>query len=137
MSVDARVFVIALHDHYRDMFDGFSDPLTPNSAKEMSKTTNSTPTDGDAHTSEDPLTSYLFDGAPYQSDMWCLEFLNFRYLPSIMEAVDDDGSGFVRINEVNNFTASAPKGWSLLIWIAYWARGAFFSLFAAQAHFVI
>ncbi|KAF8882713.1 hypothetical protein BD779DRAFT_1674866 [Infundibulicybe gibba] len=42
---------------------------------------------------------------------------------SILEAVDDDGTGFISIKEVNTFTTLRPDGWTLLQWIAYWAAG--------------
>ncbi|KAI0080472.1 hypothetical protein K474DRAFT_1704774 [Panus rudis PR-1116 ss-1] len=58
-------------------------------------------------------------------DDWPFEYMNFRWMPQIMEAFDDDGSGFVSINEVNQLTDSLPRelGWSLPHWIAYWAIG--------------
>lgn len=57
------------------------------------------------------------------ADKWCLEYLTTPYLTAIQEGFDDDGSGFVRISEANDFCAGIPEGWTLLQWIAYWARG--------------
>ncbi|KAI0829941.1 hypothetical protein BC628DRAFT_1501118 [Trametes gibbosa] len=56
-------------------------------------------------------------------DKWALECLNVNYVSSISEAFDDDASGFLTIDEVNNFARLRPQGWSMLHWIAYWARG--------------
>jgi hypothetical protein len=78
-----------------------------------------------------------------RDDKWALEFINVAHLQSILEAIDDDGSGFVSIKEANNFAILRPKGWrcvaitftqycqnsfyrSLLHWIAFWAKGAIF-----------
>ncbi len=136
MSVDARVFVAALHDHYQDMFDPHSDVRIPETMEMLGTVKGpSSPTNDDVHAIERASNGHSLGETLDQSDKWCLDFLNFRYLPSIMDAFDDDGSGFVSISEVNNFTTSTPKGWSLLRWIAYWARGAFF--FICLVHFVI
>lgn len=52
-----------------------------------------------------------------------LQYLTTPYLASVAEAIDDDGSGFIRISEANEFTSTKPEDWTLLQWIAYWARG--------------
>ncbi|KAI0708178.1 hypothetical protein C8T65DRAFT_211601 [Cerioporus squamosus] len=56
-------------------------------------------------------------------DEWALEYISLTRLQAISEAIDDDASGFVTIAEVNQFTTSRPKEWSLPQWIAYWAVG--------------
>ena len=47
------------------------------------------------------------------SDEWALEYLGLSSLRPLMEAFDDDGSGYVTIAEINQFTDSMPKdlGW--------------------------
>ncbi|PIL33406.1 hypothetical protein GSI_04028 [Ganoderma sinense ZZ0214-1] len=60
-----------------------------------------------------------FDGI----DAWTLEYIDLRHVQPIIEAFDEDTSGYVTIQEVNNFTTSRPQGWSLLHWMAYWAVG--------------
>ena len=57
------------------------------------------------------------------ADEWCLQYFNVSYAHPIQEAFDDDSSGYVRISEANDFCDSIPEGFSLLQWIAYWARG--------------
>jgi hypothetical protein len=57
------------------------------------------------------------------ADKWCLEYLTTPYLTAIQEGFDEDGSGFIRISEANDFCAGIPDGWTLLQWIAYWGRG--------------
>ena len=73
-------------------------------------------------------------------DEWALEWININRLQAIIEAFDDDASGFITVEEVNYFTTSRPKEWrcvshdrirmgteapffSLPHWLAYWAIG--------------
>ncbi|KAK0487644.1 hypothetical protein IW261DRAFT_631968 [Armillaria novae-zelandiae] len=61
-------------------------------------------------------------------DQWVLDYLNSAYLQPLLEAVDDDATGFVTTREINTFVESMPKNWTLLQWIAYWAAGWQFSV---------
>ena len=70
----ARLFVMTLQDHYRDLFER---------------------TAADA-------------GDPVTSDEWALEFLTMTWLEPIMEAFDDDASGYVTIAEVNKLMDMRP-----------------------------
>ena len=51
------------------------------------------------------------DAGPMDSDPWAVKYIDIRHARSILEAFDDDSSGFVTINEVNNFTRSRPSDW--------------------------
>ena len=56
----------------------------------------------------------VFDNAipgAVTTDQWALKYLGMEWLRPIMEAFDDDASGFTTIAEVNSFTASRPKEW--------------------------
>lgn len=53
---------------------------------------------------DDPLSTGI-------QDAWALEFLEVQHLQPIMEAFDDDASGFITVNEVNKFTTSRPLDW--------------------------
>ena len=44
-------------------------------------------------------------------DAWALKYININRAPNILEAFDDDASGFVTIREVNDFTKSRPLDW--------------------------
>ena len=44
-------------------------------------------------------------------DSWALKYINIGRVPKILEAFDDDASGFITTNEVNTFTQSRPLGW--------------------------
>ncbi|TFK86599.1 hypothetical protein K466DRAFT_587082 [Polyporus arcularius HHB13444] len=94
--VKARHFVLTLRDFYREQ-------LEVNKRKKHGM---------------EGVESRLND-----QDEWALEYINLSKLQAISEAIDDDASGFVTIAEVNQFTTSRPKDWSLPHWIAYWAVG--------------
>ena len=46
-----------------------------------------------------------------ESDVWAVEQLDLMRLQPIMEALDEDASGFVTIQEVNQFTNARPQDW--------------------------
>ncbi|KAI0770883.1 hypothetical protein BD413DRAFT_613421 [Trametes elegans] len=58
-----------------------------------------------------------------EHDEWTLEYISVTRLQAIIEAFDDDASGFITVPEVNAFVASKPQQWSLLHWMSYWAVG--------------
>ncbi|KAF9054042.1 hypothetical protein BJ165DRAFT_681577 [Panaeolus papilionaceus] len=55
-------------------------------------------------------------------DAWTLGYL-FKYSDRILNSIDKDSSGFVRISEANDFTFGIPPHWSLPQWCAYHAVG--------------
>ncbi|KAF8591024.1 hypothetical protein K439DRAFT_1611658 [Ramaria rubella] len=60
---------------------------------------------------------YLLQSDPSsEATQWC----QVRHLPRLNEVFDVDCSGFVRMQEVNAFTAGVPGGWELSQWIGYW-----------------
>ncbi|KAH9856042.1 hypothetical protein C2E23DRAFT_773550 [Lenzites betulinus] len=95
--VKARHLALAIHDYY-------SQKLDDQKRAEAQKT---------------PAPQRAID----HDDLWALECLDLMRLQQITEAFDSDASGFVTVQEVNTFTTSRPKGWSLLHWLAYWAVG--------------
>jgi len=51
------------------------------------------------------------------SDSWAIKYINIGRAQNIIEAFDDDASGFVTINEVNSFTRSRPSGWRCALFL--------------------
>jgi hypothetical protein len=47
-------------------------------------------------------------------DAWAIKFINIMRLQPILEAIDDDASGFITIEEMNRFTVSRPADWRLV-----------------------
>lgn len=46
-----------------------------------------------------------------EQDEWTLEYINVSRLQAIIEAFDDDASGFITVGEANAFTTSRPTDW--------------------------
>ncbi len=42
-------------------------------------------------------------------DEWTLQCIDTKWLPSIIEAFDDNSSGYITIAKINHFTKSLPK----------------------------
>ncbi|KAG9025099.1 hypothetical protein FRB95_010572 [Tulasnella sp. JGI-2019a] len=97
-NVKARHLILSFHDY-------FTEPkATP---------------DDEPHEDAEKLTTIT----PGHPEEWTLEYMSPLYVSPIQDALDDDGSGFVSINEINEFTRQKPKDMSLPVWIAYWAAG--------------
>ncbi|OJT06672.1 hypothetical protein TRAPUB_2475 [Trametes pubescens] len=94
--VKARHLVLAIHDYYTQRLDDQQRALDRRSQQQL---------------------------AISENELWALEYIDLMHLHHISEALDSDSSGFVTIQEVNRFTVSRPRGWSLLRWFAYWAVG--------------
>lgn len=62
-------------------------------------------------------SSFLMMSKKRQDDRWALAYINAAYVQPILEAVDDDGTGFVSIKEVNTFVAERPENWTYVITI--------------------
>jgi hypothetical protein len=75
-------------------------------------------------------------------DSWTFQHINVSRAWRILEAFDNDLSGFVTVKEVNEFTRSKPSNWRCVVspwmerfirspvcslphWIVYWAIGKF------------
>ncbi|KAI0762326.1 hypothetical protein C8Q74DRAFT_143012 [Fomes fomentarius] len=95
-NVKARHFVLALRDYCLEKLDKL---------RKNEKTFDQYPTNVN------------------EQDEWTLEYINVSRLQAIIEAFDDDASGFITVGEANAFTTSRPADWSLLHWMAYWAIG--------------
>ena len=61
----------------------------------------------DHYTEKGAEESGSFKGA----DSWAIKYLNIGRTTSILEAFDDDASGFITIREVNRFTGLKPQDW--------------------------
>ena len=49
------------------------------------------------------------------SDRWAMGYINVNYVRSIMEAFDEDASGFITVKEANDFTRSRPLDWRCVL----------------------
>jgi len=104
-SVKATHLVIALHEHF-----------TVQAGQASRKTNTHTSDDGSAetvtenNTTTDTTTATLPAETP-ADDSWALQYINVRQIQPLIEAIDDDGSSFVTVNELNEFTSCRPEGW--------------------------
>jgi len=44
-------------------------------------------------------------------DAWAIKYVDVMWVQPILEAFDDDASGFITVTEVNRFTSSRPADW--------------------------
>ncbi|KAF8477646.1 hypothetical protein DFH94DRAFT_671862 [Russula ochroleuca] len=96
-NVKARHFVLALRDHYLEKLASETNGILGMGASAFSISTN--------------------------PDAWAIKYIDVMWVQPILEAFDDDASGFITVSEVNRFTSSRPPDWSLPHWLAFWAVG--------------
>ncbi|KLO11799.1 hypothetical protein SCHPADRAFT_455148 [Schizopora paradoxa] len=67
---------------------------------------------------------YKVDYKTNRSDFWVNSVISkVHYQPAIGDAIDDDASGYISVEEVNEFMQRKPSSWTTPQWIAYWAYG--------------
>lgn len=84
----ARPFIMTLRDHFAEQVESAlgPSPLANNGSSSV---------------------------AENNTDPWTRQYIDVKYLQPIMDAIDDDGSAYVTIAEVNRFTEQLPNslGW--------------------------
>lgn len=99
---EATYFVRALRDHFANK-------------KQHSHRKATNPSDSQhdrrAETAdrEEMITASIPPESP--EDEWALKCITVHGMQSLMEALDDDGSSFVTVNEVNEFISGKPNEW--------------------------
>ncbi|KAG6905943.1 hypothetical protein DXG01_016775 [Tephrocybe rancida] len=99
-TVKARHLVLRLRDFYIDRSHSNGD--APDSQHQMSP-----PATTDLNDSADQPSQQAVED---DDDAWAIGYINVSYLQAIVEAIDDGGSGFVGIREVNGFIDWKPPG---------------------------
>ncbi|KDQ56368.1 hypothetical protein JAAARDRAFT_195017 [Jaapia argillacea MUCL 33604] len=51
------------------------------------------------------------------------QYLGGVWVQPLIEALDEDASGYISVAEVNAFTESMPSDWTLARWLAFWGFG--------------
>jgi len=100
-SVKATHFVMAIHDYFS--------AKTSTALDEIRAIANKTNATSSADNLKD--IALIAEQAVPAEDMWALEYITVHRAQPLLEALDEDGSSFITINEVNTFTASRPEGW--------------------------
>ena len=80
LNVKTRLFVMTLQEHFNEKVQERSD--TPASPSDK----------------------------PVNTDDWAVQFISLAWLQPITEALDENGSGYISITELNRFTDSMPIG---------------------------
>lgn len=93
-SVKARHFVSALHDHFIDLFSQADLPFGTRLVAQQSAISTSGANTSE-HRPSSPVNSDEDDPRSSAVDRWCLKYMTLEYVPAIMEAFDDDASGYV------------------------------------------
>ena len=52
-----------------------------------------------------------------------IEYITLTRVRSVLEAFDDDASGWISVREANVFTSSRPPTYSVIKWLAFWSAG--------------
>lgn len=89
--------MLALHDYYTERLSAGDTPIRSSISGLPSPQT--------------PGRASMMAARKRQDDRWALAYINAAYVQPILEAVDDDGTGFVSVKEVNTFVAERPDGW--------------------------
>ena len=92
-------FVIALHEHFTAKASQKTTANT-NSADVPAKPGNNTTLPPDTPAPDTPA-----------KDSWALQYINVHLIQPLIEAIDEDGSSFITVNELNDFTSGRPTGW--------------------------
>jgi hypothetical protein len=97
-SVKARHFVLALQEFYAEKLTTQDTTTLPISPTEPMSAVSTVSIDL-------PL------GVLFKDDQWALKYIDVSRVQPILKAIDDDGTGFISIKEVNTFASSKPDGW--------------------------
>jgi hypothetical protein len=84
-NVKARHFVLALRDYYLEKLASETKGVLGMGITGINNSTN--------------------------PDAWAIKYIDVMWVPPILEAFDDDASGFITVAEVNLFTSSRPADW--------------------------
>ncbi|KAG6908278.1 hypothetical protein DXG01_005484 [Tephrocybe rancida] len=104
-TVKSRHFVLALRDHYLELFAKKSNFGRDAAQSEQPPFPHQISSDGGTTHNLTP------EATPSSNDIWTAAYFNVSYIQAISEAIDDDGSGFITVREVNDFTTSRPPKW--------------------------
>ncbi|KAF8996992.1 hypothetical protein BDQ17DRAFT_1363767 [Cyathus striatus] len=117
-SIKAVNFVFALRDYFLSQ----RDDTYPNSLEVGQPTfpqpTVQLPSSPPTSTAEPQATDFMTTSG----DEWTKKYINISHLQSILESIDDDGSGFISIREVNRFTLDCPRDWRKMFMLLEKAR---------------
>jgi isocitrate dehydrogenase kinase/phosphatase len=102
ISVEARQFVLTLRDYFEEQYERM-DPVNVYLSQ--------TPSTVLKETEDFALATAFASANQKASDMLAFQYINITGIRPILEAFDDDYTGFVSIREANQLLLSKPKDW--------------------------
>ncbi|KAJ7226930.1 hypothetical protein GGX14DRAFT_347151, partial [Mycena pura] len=116
--VDAHKFVLLVKSYYTEKFYASDITFTEQT---VSSVAGSDPTTSSVLS---PMSPSAVARLPKPKDeQWLLDYIRVANVQPLIEAVDTDETGLVTIHEANDFTKRRPQGWSLPMWVVFWAVG--------------
>ncbi|KAJ6508453.1 hypothetical protein C8R45DRAFT_815585 [Mycena sanguinolenta] len=131
-SVKARHFIVAVQDYFLHKYnreDQKMDDAVRGAAEGLSGPSSPVLSTASATTDEPPpsaLVARAIEARTAQrelQDRWAINYITLTRVRPILEAFDDDGSGWISVLEANTFTSSRPVDYSVVKWLAFWAAG--------------
>ena len=108
----AKTFVLTFRDHLLANQSLSSSPVLPHSASSSFDSDESFLFSADFETPKKSINILANDFTrPEMEDSWVLHCINVAHVQPIVEALDEDGSGFISVKEANGFAGSRPMGW--------------------------
>jgi hypothetical protein len=96
-TVKGRQFILALHDYFLE--------------KATIETENRTSDVGTSASNVEVVDEADSHDVGESSDKWAIAHINPLKIQPLLEAFDDDGTGYVSLKEANDFAESRPAGW--------------------------
>lgn len=114
-----------MHDHFLQKYGNKNGTVTQPQAEDADHPVSTAapdapPSAATVNTTSDALVSL--------ADKWAVKYLTLTRVRQILEAFDDDASGWISISEANAFTTNRPLDYTVLKWLAFWAAGTFLTL---------
>ncbi|KAJ7821616.1 hypothetical protein B0H14DRAFT_3875859 [Mycena olivaceomarginata] len=128
-TVKAGHFIVAVQDHFLHKYNEEREihEASRNAAEGKSHPPAENPPSTDSSAIDDQSVNIGLEGTDESSseseDLWAAQFITLTRMRRILEAFDDDASGWITVAEANTFTSSRPENYSVIKWLAFWAAG--------------
>jgi hypothetical protein len=107
-SVKSRHFILSLQDYFTEKFLERDEPEFGSYVRSPSPAPSLAPSEdaGEVNSVPQPKKQRF-----NKDDKWTLAYINILHVQGLVEAFDDDGTGFITVKEVNGLTRSRPRHW--------------------------
>ncbi|KAF8996216.1 hypothetical protein BDQ17DRAFT_1364614 [Cyathus striatus] len=132
-SVKARHFILTLRDHFLETNSNMNTTRTSPLHMNVPLPGSLNEEQGEEHLKPPLNFKSIYDDKELRDNTWALQYLDVSHFRQIVDAIDEDSSGFISIKEANKFSLARPKHWLLLEWFAFWAAGSDMMILSYQA----